>query len=289
MIASMEPLSTPREGTIKQHRAPHRGGEVVERLRSLKSTIDEHIIDRLLVCDRVRKRLSCLTKSDGLDAVDTLGRSLQNRDSELAPIENIEGYFLKILTRYKGRGEVMQSLRQLASIQECRDSVSQILSHENISDLQPILSSLSRLDGLEAVQKLGNSLKDRASRDLDPIHDPVGYFHKILSRYTPVNDTVHRRDHKRRRVNEGSTNYYNEDEDDNSMEDDENEEDYQDDDINKKLRKLARQTGRYKSNYLRSEERVKMLEAELSSLTSSLEETTAELYAVKNELSLLKK
>jgi len=262
----------------------------VERLRSLKSTLDENIVDRLLACERVRKRLSSLTKSDGLDAVDTLGKSLQNRDSELAPIENIEGYFLKILTRYKGRGEVYESLKQLGSMQDCRDSVSQILAQENIAELQPILSSLSRLDGLEAVQKLGSSLKDRATRDLDPIHDPVGYFHKILSRYTPVNDNTNRRNNKKRRLNDGRVSKTNSmDDDDLSMEDDDNVEGDHDEDDNKKLRRYARQAGRFKSNLLKSEERVKKLEEEVSNLTTSLKETTSELYTTKYELSQLKK
>ena len=39
---------------------------------------------------------------------------------------------------------------------------------------------VNQTDGLKAIRKLGNSLKDRASRDLEPVANPVGYFHKIL-------------------------------------------------------------------------------------------------------------
>merc|ERR1712129_543888 len=72
-------------------------------------------------------------------------------------------------------GEVILSLKRLGS-----KIGKDILSNE---DMRPLLSSLSKSDGLEAVEELRKSIYNRPSH-LDPIADPAGYFLKILNRYT---------------------------------------------------------------------------------------------------------
>ena len=103
------------------------------------------------------------------------------RSSELLP---------KIINRYQSTrhpspvkdGKVMWRLRQLRSIEDCQECVDVILMQENISVFRANVSSLTRTNGLEAVQKLESSLKDRASRDLEYFSNPVEYFHKNFSR-----------------------------------------------------------------------------------------------------------
>jgi len=297
-------LYTPRDGhtttNSNEHRSRstpsnrNRGGAVIAHLIALEPILGEDVLDPLLTNDTVRQRLSSLTKSDGLDAVDSFKKSLQIRSSDLDPIADPANYFLKIINRYQSTrhptpvkdGKVMWSLRQLRSIEDCQESVDVILAQENISVFRPILSSLTRTDGLEAVQKLGSSLKDRASHDLEPVANPVGYFHKILSRYTSNNN-------KKRRLNSAEAERnVSEDDDDLSMDydhgrdDDDDDDDEEDDDNNtqRKLRTMARQLGRFKSNYSKSEQNVAKLKAEVKNLTSSLEETKAELNEAKYRL-----
>ena len=88
----------------------------------------------------------------------------------------------------------MWSFRQLRYIEDCQECVEIILMQENISVFREILLSLNRTDGLEVVQELGSSLNNRASRYLESVANPVGCFHKILSRYTSNNN-------KKRRLN----------------------------------------------------------------------------------------
>lgn len=263
------------------------------QLKALEPILRENIVDSLLADDTVRERLSSLTKSDGLDAVDALKKSLQIRPADLDPIADPANYFLKIINRYQSTkhrakdGEVMSSLKQLRSIPDCQECVDEILAQENISVFRPILSSLTRSDGLEAVQKLGSSLQDRASRNLESVANPVGYFHKILSRYTQNNN-------KRRRFNNAETEQnFTEDDDNASMDDDDgmeevNDEEDVDNNTQRKLRSMARQLGQVKSNYLKSEQNVTNLKTEVQNLTGSLEDTKAELYETKCELAKLK-
>merc|ERR1712241_1652315 len=86
------------------------------------------------------------------------------------------GYFLKILSHYThGEGEVVASLRKLRI-----PNIEKLLKDE---DVRAKLYSLSRSEAMEAVQKLRNSLNNRAKNNLDPIGDIAGYFMKILQRY----------------------------------------------------------------------------------------------------------
>eukprot|EP00593_Proboscia_inermis_P010993 CAMPEP_0171323554 /NCGR_PEP_ID=MMETSP0816-20121228/115647_1 /TAXON_ID=420281 /ORGANISM="Proboscia inermis, Strain CCAP1064/1" /LENGTH=185 /DNA_ID=CAMNT_0011822289 /DNA_START=19 /DNA_END=577 /DNA_ORIENTATION=- len=79
--------------------------------------------------------------------------------------------------------DVVASLRQLSI---GADVIEPLLSNDRIRSQ---LSGMSRSDGLEAVQKLGDSITKRRA-DLDPIESPVGYVLRNLSRYKKDGEVV---------------------------------------------------------------------------------------------------
>lgn len=240
-------------------------GDVVASLRQL--SIEADIIEQLLGNDRIRLQLSGMTRSDGLEAVQKLGESIAKRPAELDPIGDPVGYFLRILSRYKKDGEVVIALKRLGKKSIGDDVVDKILSNEKV---RPQLSTLSKSEGLEAVDKLGQSLAKR-SADLDPIKDPAGYFLKILSRYDVKSST------KKRRGNDDEQFHYY---DNNDSEDD--QEDYDDQDLQSQLRLAKRRAGTFQVKYYKAERTVAKLEEKVSDLTSELENTKKELELLKN-------
>jgi len=165
--------------------------DVVASLRQL--IIGKDVIEQLLNNDSIRSQSSKMTMSDGLEAVQKVGNSITNRRAQLDPIENPVDYFLRILSRYEKDGEVAIALKRLGkeSIGEGdvvvslgqlsigEDVIEQLLSNDSIRSQ---LSGMTRLDGLEAVQKLGDNITNRPA-EADPIENPVDYFLRILSRY----------------------------------------------------------------------------------------------------------
>mmetsp|Transcript_4214 Transcript_4214/g.4619 ORF Transcript_4214/g.4619 Transcript_4214/m.4619 type:complete len:300 (+) Transcript_4214:145-1044(+) len=269
-------------------------GEVVASLRALSDSIDDEVMEKILDHERVRSTLSSLNKTDGLEAVKKFGDSLENRPPELEPIEDHAGYFLRILGRYnssqkssqnnKREGEVVASLRRLGR-KRCvgNDMVEDILSNEEV---RASLSSLTKSQGLEAVEKLGNSMTNRP-KDLDPIKDSAGYFARIISRYTEGDNAVfsnpyHNRNSnsnskKRQRAGSLDRNSKHGDEDEGSLSEAEGES------LHSQLRLANRRVGRFKVNYYKSEKMVSKLEVQVQNLTSELKKTKKELAEHKNK------
>jgi len=267
-------------------------GEVVASLRALSDSIDDEVMEKILDHERVRSTLSSLNKTDGLEAVKKFGDSLENRPPELEPIEDHAGYFLRILGRYnssqkssqnnKREGEVVASLRRLGR-KRCvgNDMVEDILANEEV---RASLSSLTKSQGLEAVEKLGNSMTNRP-KDLDPIKDAAGYFARIISRYTEGDNAVfsnpyHNRNSnnkKRQRASSLDRNSHHGDEDEGSLSEGDGES------LHSKLRLANRRVGRYKVNYFKSEKMVSKLEVQVQNLTSELNKTKKELAEHKNK------
>mmetsp|Transcript_10748 Transcript_10748/g.13120 ORF Transcript_10748/g.13120 Transcript_10748/m.13120 type:complete len:163 (-) Transcript_10748:510-998(-) len=127
--------------------------DVVASLRQL--IIGKDVIEQLLNNDSIRSQSSKMTMSDGLEAVQKVGNSITNRRAQLDPIENPVDYFLRILSRYEKDGEVAIALKRLGKESIGEDVVDKILSNAKVR-LQ--LSLLSKAEGLEAVEKLGQSL-----------------------------------------------------------------------------------------------------------------------------------
>jgi len=250
-------------------------GDVVASLRQLESILGESVLEQLVNNDRIRLQLSGMTRSDGMEAVQKLGDSIAKRQSaDLDPIADPVGYFLRILSRYKKDGEVVITLKRLGRKSIGEDVVEKILSNEKV---RPQLSSLSKSEGLEAVEKLGQSLAKR-SADLDPINDPAGYFLKILSRYNTNDHHNSSRNKKRRGNDDEHFHYY----DNNSDDDLSDEEDAEDGDLHSQLRLAKRRAGTFQVKYYKAERTVAKLEGKIKDLTSELEST-------KSELELLKK
>lgn len=247
-------------------------GDVVASLRQLEDILGESVLEQLVTNDRIRAQLSGMTRSDGMEAVQKLGDSIAKRQSaDLDPIADPVGYFLRILSRYKKDGEVVMTLKRLGRKSIGEDVVDKILSNEKV---RPQLSSLSKSEGLEAVEKLGQSLAKR-SADLDPINDPAGYFLKILSRYN-TNDH-HNRNKKRRGNDDEHFHYY----DNNSDDDMSDDEDAEDGDLHSQLRLAKRRAGTFQVKYYKAERTVAKLEGKIKDLTSELESTKSELELLK--------
>mmetsp|Transcript_10747 Transcript_10747/g.13119 ORF Transcript_10747/g.13119 Transcript_10747/m.13119 type:complete len:275 (-) Transcript_10747:174-998(-) len=242
-------------------------GDVVASLRQL--SIGADVIEPLLSNDRIRSQLSGMSRSDGLEAVQKLGDSITKRRADLDPIESPVGYFLRILSRYKKDGEVVIALKRLGKKSIGEDVVDTILSNEKV---RAQLSLLSKAEGLEAVDKLGESLAKR-SADLDAIRDIAGYFYKIVSRYDVKNNK------KKRRGNDVEQSHY----DDNNDSDDD-QEDYDDQDLQSELRLAKRRAGTFQTKYQKAERTVAKLEEKLSDLTSELKNTKKELDLLKNRV-----
>mmetsp|Transcript_10746 Transcript_10746/g.13118 ORF Transcript_10746/g.13118 Transcript_10746/m.13118 type:complete len:368 (-) Transcript_10746:174-1277(-) len=241
--------------------------DVVASLRQL--SIGADVIEPLLSNDRIRSQLSGMSRSDGLEAVQKLGDSITKRRADLDPIESPVGYFLRILSRYKKDGEVVIALKRLGKKSIGEDVVDTILSNEKV---RAQLSLLSKAEGLEAVDKLGESLAKR-SADLDAIRDIAGYFYKIVSRYDVKNNK------KKRRGNDVEQSHY----DDNNDSDDD-QEDYDDQDLQSELRLAKRRAGTFQTKYQKAERTVAKLEEKLSDLTSELKNTKKELDLLKNRV-----
>jgi len=78
-------------------------GEVVASIRHLgrkNKKVGNNMVKEMLANEEVRTLLSSLTKSQGLEAVETLGHSMSNRSKDLKPISDPARYFMKILNRY---------------------------------------------------------------------------------------------------------------------------------------------------------------------------------------------
>jgi len=275
-----EPLQAGRMNTKRE-------GEVVASLRGIAKSIGgDEVLEEILGHEKVRASLSSLNKSDGLEAVTKLGDSLKNRLPELDPIADHAGYFLKILSRYtsypkaaspqnnKREGEVVGSLRRIGRKNKSvgNETVEEILANE---DVRSSLSSLTKSQGLEAVEKLGDSMTNRP-KDLDPIADPAGYFMKILNRYSSsegnnnvFNNPYHNRGTKKRQRD-------TDDDDDDTLSSGDGGS------LESKLRLANRRVGRFKINFFKSEKMVSKLEAKVQELTSELEKTKKELAQHKN-------
>eukprot|EP00547_Thalassionema_nitzschioides_P000130 CAMPEP_0194212394 /NCGR_PEP_ID=MMETSP0156-20130528/12211_1 /TAXON_ID=33649 /ORGANISM="Thalassionema nitzschioides, Strain L26-B" /LENGTH=270 /DNA_ID=CAMNT_0038940203 /DNA_START=33 /DNA_END=845 /DNA_ORIENTATION=+ len=99
--ADLDPIGDPAGYFLRILSRYKKDGEVVIALKRLgKKSIGDDVVDKILSNEKVRPQLSTLSKREGLEAVEKLGQSLAKRSSDLDPINDPAGYFLKILSRY---------------------------------------------------------------------------------------------------------------------------------------------------------------------------------------------